>query len=107
MSRVSLSAFTIALALLALSPLSRAEVDGEEFLAMMQSEAGREAAQFFIDDVWQRWNDKAFCMPPGDRQQMGFDAVKSYLENHPEELYRPRRYLIVQGLRGAFPCQSG
>ena len=106
MSRVSLSAFTIALALLALSPLSRAEVDGEEFLAMMQSEAGREAAQFFIDDVWQRRNDSLFCMPPGDYQKMSFDAVKSYLESHPDELYRPRRYLIVQGLRGAFPCQS-
>ena len=106
MSRVSFSALTIALALLALSPLSRAEVDGEEFLAMMQSEAGREAAQLFIDDVWQRLNDKLFCMPPGDYQQMSFDAVKSYLEGHPEELYRPRRYLIVQGLRGAFPCQS-
>ena len=107
MSRVSFSAFIIALALLALSPLSRAEVDGEEFLAMMQSEAGREAAQFFIDDVWQRLNDKVFCMPPGDYRQRSFDAVKSYLESHPGELYRPRRYLIVQGLRSAFPCPSG
>ncbi len=94
--------------LLTLSPLTRAEVDGEELLAMMQSgQAGREAAQFFIDDVWQRWNDKVFCMPAGDRQQMSFDAVQAYLESHLGQLYRPRRYLIVQGLRSAFPCQSG
>ena len=98
----------MAAAMLVLAPFSHAEDDGEELLAMMQSgEAGREAAQFFIDDVWQRWNDKVFCMSAGDRQQLSFDAVLAYLENHPEELYRPRRYLIVQGLRGAFPCKSG
>lgn len=84
----------------------RAEVDGEELLQMMNDANGREAAQFFIDDVWQRWNDKVFCMPNGNRQEMSFDAVKSYLDAHPEELYRPRRYLIVQGLRSAFPCAS-
>ena len=86
------------------NPPARAEVDGEELLLMMNDEKGREAAQFFIDDVWQRWNNKVFCMPEGNFQEMSFGAVKSYLDSHPEELYRPRRYLIVQGLRGAFPC---
>jgi hypothetical protein len=98
---------TAVVLLLALPPLSRAEVNGEELLEMMQSDAGRETAQFFIDDVWQKWNEGLFCIPEGDRQKLSFDAVKAYLEAHPEELYRPRRYLIVQGLRGAFPCKSG
>ena len=107
MSRSLLKAAMLGAAWLALSPLARAEVNGEELLDMMRGDAGREVAQFFIDDVWQRWNDKVFCMPPGDRQQLSFDAVKSYLDAHPEQLYRPRRYLIVQGLRGAFPCSPG
>jgi len=91
--------------LLSIAPLSRAEVNGEELLEMMQSKAGRKAAQVFIDDVWQKWNEGLFCLPEGDPQQLSFDAVKAYLDGHPEELFRPRRYLIVQGLRGAFPCQ--
>ena len=98
---------TAVVLLLALPPLSRAEVNGEELLEMMQSDAGRETAQFFIDDVWQKWNEGLFCIPEGDRQKLSFDAVKAYLESHPGELYRPRRYLIVQGLRDAFPCKSG
>lgn len=93
--------------LLGMAPLSRAEVNGEELLEMMQSSAGRETAQFFIDDVWQKWNEGLFCIPEGDRQKLSFDAVQAYLEAHPEQLYRPRRYLIVQGLRGAFPCNPG
>jgi hypothetical protein len=32
--------------------------------------------------------------------------VRSYLESHPQELWRPQRYLIIQGLRGAFPCPN-
>ncbi len=100
-------AVSAAALLLALPPLSLAEVNGEELLEMMQRDAGRETAQFFIDDVWQKWNEGLFCIPEGDRQKLSFDAVKAYLEAHPEELYRPRRYLIVQGLRGAFPCEPG
>lgn len=104
---VAAAAF-LAVSLLAQVPLSHAEVDGEEFLDLMRSgEEGRKAAQFYIDDVWQRWDQKVFCMPPGDRQQMSFDAVEAYLEAHPHELYRARRYLIIQGLREAFACKSG
>jgi hypothetical protein len=33
-----------------------------------------------------------------------FGAVKTCLETHPEERYRPRRYQIIQGLRAAYPC---
>ncbi|MGD2141161.1 MAG: Rap1a/Tai family immunity protein [Burkholderiales bacterium] len=108
MSKCVRAAGLLVALLLAQVPLSHAEVDGEEFLGLMQSgEEGRKAAQFFIDDVWQRWDQKVFCMPPGDRQQMSFDAVEVYLETHPQELYRPRRYLIVQALRDAFACGSG
>jgi hypothetical protein len=96
------------LALLMAQPVVlHAEVDGEELQQMMRSEAGREYAQVFIDDVWQRWDGGLFCMPDGDRQQMAFGAVESYLDKHPGELYRPRRYLIVQALRTGFPCAAG
>jgi len=101
--RISI-AVTASAMLLALPPLSRAEVNGEELLEMMQSDTGREVAQVFIDDVWQKWNDGLFCIPEGNPQQLSFDAVKAYLEANPEQLFRPRRYLIVQGLLGAFPC---
>ncbi|UCH47219.1 MAG: hypothetical protein JSU95_14125 [Betaproteobacteria bacterium] len=102
-----LTVLTFAAMLLASSPVLRAESNGEELLEMMRSDAGREVAQTFIDDVWQKWNEGLFCLPPGDRQQLSFDAVLSYLETHPELLFRPRRYLIVQGLRAAYPCSTG
>lgn len=105
--RRSLTVLTVAAALLAASPVLRAETNGEEFLAMMNSEAGKEVAQTYIDDVWKSWNEGLFCLPEGDPQQLSFDAVKSYLEGHPEQLFRPRRYLIVQGLRAAYPCSAG
>ncbi len=38
---------------------------------------------------------------------MAFGAVESYLDNDPGELFRPRRYLIVQTLRSGFPCAAG
>ena len=107
MNRSLLSAAVFAAMLLAQPPVLRAEVDGEELQQMMRSEAGREYAQVFIDDVWQKWNGGLFCLPDGDRQQMAFEAVESYLELHPGELYRPRRYLIVQALRSGFPCAAG
>ena len=91
---------------IAASSALHAEVDGDELLGMMRTEAGRPVAQVFIDDVWERWDGKVFCMPDGERRQMSFDAVKSYLEANPGELYRPRRYLIVQGLRSAFACKA-
>ena len=99
-----LSALTL---LLAAVSAAWAEVNGEELLDMMQSEAGREVAQLYIDDVWQKMDGALFCLPEGDPQQLSFDAVKEYLETHPEQLFRARRYLIVQGLRGAFPCEQG
>jgi len=96
------------LALLLARPAAlHAEVDGEELQQMMRSDAGREYAQVFIDDVWQRWDGGLFCIPDGNRQQMAFGAVESYLDAHPGELYRPRRYLIVQALRTGFPCVAG
>ena len=93
--------------LLVSSPALRAESNGEELLEMMRSDAGREVAQVYIDDVWQKWNEGLFCLPLGDRQQLSFDAVMTYLDGHPEQLFRPRRYLIVQGLRAAYPCPAG
>ncbi|MEO8165739.1 MAG: Rap1a/Tai family immunity protein [Betaproteobacteria bacterium] len=97
-------------ALLGFSGLALAEDDGEEFLGMMDQPASREAASAFINDVRARWDGSLFCLARGTAQgpenseDAAFDAVKTYLQNHPEDRFRPRRYLIVQGLRAAFPC---
>lgn len=107
MDKSLVSAVLLAAMLLVRPVVSRAEVDGEELQQMMRSEAGREYAQVYIDDVWQKWDGGLFCLPDDDRQQTSFKAVESYLDDHPEELYRPRRYLIVQALRSGFPCAVG
>lgn len=91
--------------LLALPMTAQAEEDGEELLDFMRKPATRELASGYVDAVWKEWNGGGlFCIPEGDRQALAFDAVKAYLENNPDQRYRPRRYLIVQGLRGAYPC---
>jgi hypothetical protein len=90
--------------LLAFPCFALAENDGEELLDMMRQPAGRKVALAYIDDVRARWNGSLFCIVGEDPQAAAFDAVKSYLESHAQELYRLRRYLIVQGLRAAFPC---
>lgn len=91
--------------LLALPILVQAEEDGDELLDFMHRPATRELATGYIDAVWKEWNGGGlFCIPDGDRQALAFDAVKTYLESNPDQRYRPRRYLIVQGLRGAYPC---
>lgn len=93
--------------LLALPILAQAEEDGHELLESMSRPATRELASGYIDAVWKEWNGGGlFCIPEGDRQALAFDAVKTYLENNPDQRYRPRRYLIVQGLRGAYPCPA-
>ena len=93
--------------LLALPMTAQAEEDGDELLANILRPATRELASGYIDAVWKEWNGGGlFCIPEGDRQAMAFDAVKAYLENNPDQRYRPRRYLIVQGLRGAYPCPA-
>ena len=87
-----------------------AEDDGEELLGLMERPATRQVVLTHIDDVRSRWDGSVFCIakgnpqPPGDPQAAAFAAVKTYLEAHPEERYRPRRYLITQGLRAGFPC---
>ena len=93
--------------LMALPMMAQAEVDGDELLENMLRPSTRELASGYIDAVWKEWNGGGlFCIPEGDRQALAFDAVKTYLENNPDQRYRPRRYLIVQGLRGAYPCSA-
>lgn len=93
--------------LMALPMMAQAEVDGDELLENMLRPSTRELASGYIDAVWKEWNGGGlFCIPEGDRQALAFDAVKTYLENNPDQRYRPRRYLIVQGLRGAYPCPT-
>lgn len=97
--------------LLALPGLAFAEDDGDELLALMEKPATRETALAHIDDVRTKWDGSVFCIAKGnpdaaeDPRDAAFAAVKTYLQAHPEERYRPRRYLIIQGLRAAFPCQ--
>lgn len=96
--------------LLVLSGLAFAEDDGDELLGLMERSATREVALAHIDDVRSRWDGSVFCIAKGNPhaadnpQAAAFVAVKTYLEAHPQERYRPRRYLIVQGLRSAYPC---
>ena len=96
--------------LLALSCSAFAEDDGDELLALMEKPATREAALAHIDNVRTKWDGSVFCIAKGiphavdDPQPAAFVAVKNYLEAHPEARYRPRRYLITQALRAAYPC---
>ena len=99
--------------LLGLSCSALAENDGDELLGLMQKPATREAALAHIDNVRTKWDGSVFCIAKGnpkapDNPQDGaFVAVKTYLEAHPEERYRPRRYLMIQALRAAYPCPPG
>ncbi len=89
-----------------------AEDDGNELLGLMDHPASREAASAFIEDVRLRWDGTLFCIAqgtahvPDDAAAAAFAAVRTYLQEHPEERARPRRYLIVQGLRAAFHCPA-
>ena len=83
-----------------------AEDDGEEFLSLMRKPKARELAQRYIDNAADKWDGSVFCTPEDDRANARFNAVRSYLESHPQELWRPQRYLIIQGLRSAFPCSN-
>jgi hypothetical protein len=95
----------LVLLLLFIAPgLAVAEDDGDELLGLMQRPASREAALAHIDDVRIKWGGSLFCIASDNPQAAAFAAVKTYLEDHPQERYRPRRYLIFQGLRSAYPC---
>jgi hypothetical protein len=94
------------------SGLVLAEDDGEELLLLMRKPATAPIALEHIDDVRARWDGSVFCIAKGndsapvDPQRAAFSAVKIYLEDYPGERYRPRRYLIIQGLRAAYPCSG-
>ena len=107
LKRVASSARWCALGLaLCVLPV-QAEDDGQEMLQLMQQPNGREAAQPYVNIVWRKWDGSLFCIPAeGDRDRLAYEAVHSYLTAHPEELTRPRRYLIIQALRAAYPCQE-
>jgi len=100
----------VLLLLLAAPCLAFAEDDGDELLGLMQRRATSEVALAHIDDVRTRWDGSVFCIAksnpdaPADPRAAAFAAVRTYLENNPAERYRPRRYLIIQGLREAYPC---
>jgi len=83
-----------------------AEDDGNELLAFMQKPQSREVAMAYIDAARIEWNGRLFCIDGADPQSQAFDAVRQYLETHPDELFRPRRYLIIQGLRTGHPCRK-
>jgi hypothetical protein len=95
---------------LLLPGLVLAEDDGDELLELMRKPATAAIALEHIDDVRTRWDGSVFCIAnrnpnaPFNPQRAAFGAVKTYLENYPAERYRPRRYLIIQGLRAAYPC---
>jgi len=83
-----------------------AEDDGDEFLGLLRRTTPKamELSQRYIDNAADKWDGSVFCTPLEDRQAARRKAVLDYLESHPTELWRPQRYLIIQGLRSAFPC---
>lgn len=83
-----------------------ADDDGEDFLRLMRQPVAREIAQKHIDNAANKWDGSVFCTPVENRDDERFNAVRRYLEEHPQELWRPQRYLIIQGLRASFPCKS-
>ena len=91
--------------LLATPAIALAEDDGNELLDFMQRPAARGVALAYIDNVRTEWDGTLFCIPGDDEQARAFDAVKLYLEANPEQRFRPRRYLIIQGLRARYPCE--
>ena len=93
------------LCLVAVAP-AMAEDDGEDFLKLMRKPSARELAQRYIDNAANKWDGSVFCTPTENREDARFNAVQKYLEEHPQDLWRPQRYLIIQGLRASFPCKS-
>lgn len=83
-----------------------AEDDGEEFLKLMRQKATREVAQKHIDDAANKWEGRVVCTPVEGREEARFQAVLRYFEEHPQEMWRPQRYLIIQGLRAAYSCEK-
>lgn len=91
---------------LALPFAAAAEDDGNELLAFIQKKESRDVALMYIDAVRAEWNGRLFCIEGDDLPGQAFTAVRQYLETHPDELFRPRRYLIIQGLRAGHPCRK-
>jgi hypothetical protein len=91
---------------LALSGPAAAEDDGNELLAFMRNKASRDVAMMYVEAVRSEWDQRLFCIEGEDPQGQAFDSVRQYLESHPDELFRPRRYLIIQGLRAGHPCRK-
>ncbi|HEX7810646.1 MAG TPA: Rap1a/Tai family immunity protein [Burkholderiales bacterium] len=96
----------LVIALLLMAPaLASAEDDGNELLGFMQNPGSRDVAMMYVEAARKEWDGTLFCVTGGDPQKLAFDAVRQYLESHPEQRYRPRRYLIIQGLRTGYPCK--
>jgi hypothetical protein len=82
-----------------------AEDDGIEFFELMQRPKARAQVMRYIDAAADKWEGRGpLCTPEADRENARFQAVYDYLDAHPEERWRPQRYLIVQGLRARYPC---
>jgi hypothetical protein len=94
----------VALACLCTAAPACAEDDGEEFLRLLRNPASRELAQRYIDNAANKWEGRVICTPEDGREQARFVAVRDWFEAHPEEMWRPQRYLIMQGLQKSFPC---
>lgn len=105
-SSFRLAALSMTAVLAALSMPAFAEDDGDDFLDLLRRTNPKavEVSQRHIDSAADKWEGGVICSPVEDRQAARRQAVREYLESHPTELWRPQRYLIIQGLRAAFPC---
>jgi len=105
-SSFRLALLSLSAVLAALPAQVFAEDDGDDFLELLRRTNAKavEVSQRHIDNAADKWDGSVFCTPVEDRQNARRKAVRDYLESHPTELWRPQRYLIIQGLRAAFPC---
>ncbi len=95
---------TLALISLCVAATVRAEDDGEDFQRLLRNPAARELAQRYIDNAADKWEGRVICTPEADRAEARYVAVRDWFEAHPQEMWRPQRYLIMQGLQKAYPC---
>jgi hypothetical protein len=94
----------LAMLCLCAATAARAEDDGEDFQRLLRNPAARELAQRYIDNAANKWEGRVICTPEADRAEARYVAVRDWFEAHPQEMWRPQRYLIMQGLQQAFPC---
>jgi hypothetical protein len=51
--------------------------------------------------------DSRFCPPKSVTETQAEAVVLKYLDAHPEQLHMNFKWLVIEALRGAWPCRNG